>query len=102
MVDEASGATKPETLPAQLSRAKTEAQALGIDCAGLRMPHLRIHDLRRTMGSWQAINGESLTVIGKSLGHKNVATTAIYARLQLDPVRASMERATQAMFAAGT
>jgi len=68
----------------------------------LRMPHLRIHDLRRTMGSWQAINGESLTVIGKSLGHKNVATTAIYARLHLDPVRASMEKATEAMFAAGT
>jgi integrase len=65
------------------------------------MTYLRIHDLRRTLGSWQAINGESLSVIGKSLGHKNIATTAIYARLQLDPVRASMEKATEATFAAG-
>jgi integrase len=30
---------------------------------------LRIHDLRRTMGSWQAATGASLPVIGKSLGH---------------------------------
>jgi integrase len=101
LVDPATGDSIPEALPAQLERAKSEAKSLGIDHTGLRMEHLRIHDLRRTMGSWQAIGGESLTVIGKSLGHKNVATTAIYARLQLDPVRASMEKATEAMFAAG-
>lgn len=61
---------------------------------------LRIHDLRRTIGSWQAKTGASLAIIGKSLNHKNPATTAIYARLDLDPVRESMERATSAMLAA--
>lgn len=61
---------------------------------------LRIHDLRRTMGSWQAITGASLVVIGKSLGHKSVNATMIYARLHLDPVRDSMEKATAAMLAA--
>lgn len=61
---------------------------------------LRIHDLRRTIGSWQAKTGASLAIIGKSLNHKNPATTAIYARLDLDPVRASMERATAAMLTA--
>lgn len=101
LIDARTDEAMAETLPAQLLRAKSEAKSLDIDCTGLRMEHLRIHDLRRTMGSWQAIGGESLTVIGKSLGHKNVATTAIYARLQLDPVRASMEKATEAMFAAG-
>lgn len=62
---------------------------------------LRIHDLRRSLGSWQAATGASLSVIGKSLNHRNVSTTAIYARLSIDPVRESMEKATAAMLAAG-
>jgi integrase len=61
---------------------------------------LRIHDLRRTLGSWQARTGASLTIIGKSLNHKSPQTTAIYARLDLDPVRASVEKATNAMLMA--
>ena len=65
------------------------------------LDNLRIHDLRRTMGSWQASTGASLTVIGKSLGHKNTSTTAIYARLGVEPVRGAMEVATNAMLAAG-
>lgn len=66
--------------------------------AGLK--DLRLHDLRRTLGSWQAAGGSSLTVIGKSLGHKSLASTAVYARLNLDPVRASVDAATTAMLAA--
>lgn len=61
---------------------------------------LRIHDLRRTLGSWQAKTGASMAIIGKSLNHKNHNTTAIYARLDLDPVRASVEKATNAMLEA--
>jgi integrase len=62
---------------------------------------LRIHDLRRTLGSWQAKQGASLAIIGKSLNHKNQNTTAIYARLDLDPVRESVNGANTAMFEAG-
>ncbi len=61
---------------------------------------LRIHDIRRTMGSYQAITGSSLAIIGKSLGHKSQQATAIYARLYNDPVRVSMEKAAQAMLEA--
>jgi integrase len=61
---------------------------------------LRIHDLRRTLGSWQAASGSSLHVIGKSLGHRRESTTAIYARLGLTPIRESVERATTAIMAA--
>lgn len=61
---------------------------------------LRIHDLRRTLGSWQAKTGASLTIIGKSLNHKTHQATAIYARLDLDPVRASVNTATTAMLQA--
>lgn len=66
--------------------------------AGLE--NLRIHDLRRTLGSWQAKTGASLTIIGKSLNHKTHQATAIYARLDLDPVRASVNTATSAMMEA--
>jgi integrase len=62
-----------------------------------QIENLRIHDLRRTLGSYQAITGASLPIIGKSLGHKSINATAIYARLQNDPVRASMDAAAKAM-----
>lgn len=61
---------------------------------------LRIHDLRRSLGSWQAITGASLVIIGKSLGHKAPSSTMIYSRLNLDPVRASVATATSAMLEA--
>jgi len=63
--------------------------------------NLRIHDLRRTFGSWQAKQGASMAIIGKSLNHKSQQTTAIYARLDLDPVRTSVNLATAAMMEAG-
>ncbi len=62
---------------------------------------LRLHDLRRTFGSWQARTGSSLTIIGKSLNHKSPISTAIYARLDLDPVRDSIKKAAEAMLKAG-
>jgi len=65
-----------------------------------RLKDLHIHDLRRSLGSWQAICGASLTIIGKSLGHKSPDATMIYARLSLDPVRASISTATSAMLKA--
>ena len=91
----------PESLEAELTRARSRAIELKLNVEGARMLDLRIHDLRRTFGSWQAMTGASLSIIGKSLNHKNVATTAIYSRLDLDPVRASIEKATSAMLNAG-
>jgi len=80
-----------------LDRYRAEAKKLGIDPDKARMRDLRIHDLRRTLGSWQAASGSSLPIIGRSLGHRQTQTTAIYARLSLDPVRESVERAATAM-----
>ncbi len=59
---------------------------------------LRIHDIRRTFGSYQALTGASLPIIGRSLGHKSLRSTQIYARLDLDPIRMSIEQATRYMF----
>lgn len=52
---------------------------------------VRIHDLRRTLGSWLVAQGHSLPLIGKTLNHSSVSTTQIYARLQLEPVRLALE-----------
>lgn len=62
------------------------------------LSNLRMHDLRRTMGSYQAITGSSMNVIAKSLGHKSVQSTGVYARLNLDSVRGSMQRATDEIY----
>ena len=63
--------------------------------------NLRIHDLRRSMGSWQAINQTNLTVIATSLGQKSTQAAAVYSRLSLDPVRESMEQAARSMLEHG-
>lgn len=67
--------------------------------AGLK--DLRLHDLRRTLGSWQAMLGSSLLTIGASLGHTDLHSTQVYARLNLDPVRKSVEGAVAAIAKAG-
>lgn len=72
-----------------------KAWARILDRAGIK--DLRIHDIRRTLGSYQAITGASLTIIGKSLGHKSTDATQVYARLHDDPVRASIDTAVNKM-----
>jgi integrase len=52
---------------------------------------LRIHDLRRTVGSWLAGQGANAFVIQKALGHRSLAATQVYARLDLSPVREALE-----------
>jgi integrase len=83
-----------------LQRLRRVAKRMKINTDGAQLDDIRIHDLRRTMGSWQARTGASLAIIGKSLGHKSQQATAVYARLDLDPVRAAMETATAAMLEA--
>ena len=55
------------------------------------LDNLRIHDLRRTVGSYLAIKGYSSYLIGEVLGHRDPRSTAVYARLFVDPVRAAIE-----------
>lgn len=50
---------------------------------------VRLHDLRHSFASVGAAGGLSLPVIGALLGHKHAATTARYAHLSADPLRAA-------------
>ena len=53
---------------------------------------VRIHDLRHSFASRALALGESLPAIGRLLGHGQVATTARYAHLARDAVKASASR----------
>jgi len=64
--------------------------------AGIR--DVRIHDLRRTLGSWLAGQGYNLQLIGKALNHSSVSTTQVYARLDINALREALERNARLMF----
>jgi integrase len=61
---------------------------------------VRLHDLRHSFASVGAIGGTSLIVIGALLGHRQTATTARYAHLSDDPIRAAADRISQEIAAA--
>ena len=53
---------------------------------------LRLHDLRHSFASRALALGESLPAIGRLLGHTEVQTTARYAHLAEDSVKAAAAR----------
>jgi len=58
---------------------------------------VRIHDLRHSFASRALALGESLPMIGKLLGHRKVQTTARYAHLARDSVKASAARIAESL-----
>jgi integrase len=63
------------------------------DHAGIE--DLRVHDLRRTLGSWLLAGGADLVTIQKALGHKDFSSTLVYARIDIDVVRQKVDRAAR-------
>jgi integrase len=71
-------------------------------CAGLystdKSQNLTVHDLRRSLASWQINNNVDLYIVSKTLGHKSITTTQkIYAYLNSDKVRAGVSTAATAL-----
>ncbi len=62
---------------------------------GLELPtgllDARLHDLRRTVGSWMSNASIDLNTIKEALRHSSISTTLTYARLGADPARQAME-----------
>jgi integrase len=58
---------------------------------------VRIHDLRHTLASWLVAQGFNLPLIGRAPNNAQSATTARYAHLALDPVRAALEQTAALM-----
>lgn len=59
--------------------------------AGLE--NLLMHDQSRSLAYLQIDTGIPVEVIQRTLGHESITTTVIYARMALETVRASVERA---------
>ncbi len=57
------------------------------------LPGLRIHDCRHTWASQGIMNGVGLPTVGRLLGHRRLATTAIYAHLDDSALQAAAEKA---------
>lgn len=57
-----------------------------------KLDDVRLHDLRHSFASGGLAVGEGLPMIGKLLGHSQVQTTARYAHLANDPVKAAADR----------
>jgi integrase len=53
------------------------------------LPGVRLHDLRHGFASVGAAGGLNLPVVGALLGHRHASTTARYAHLSADPLRAA-------------
>ena len=68
--------------------------------AAAELHDVHMHDLRRTLGSWQAMNGVSELVVGRTLGHRpGSKATSVYARMNLDTVRTAVDVAVEKMAA---
>ena len=59
---------------------------------------VRIHDLRHSFASNAVAQGMSLPMIGKLLGHTQVQTTARYAHLAANPVKAAASSVSSNIF----
>ena len=81
-----------------IKRADRPANALSKNWQRVRaaagLPAVRVHDLRHTLASFLVARGATLPMIGGVLGHKSSQTTARYAHLQADPLRALVDGAT--------
>ncbi len=64
------------------------------------MEDLRIHDLRHSFASVALAGGSGLHLIGKLLGHADVATTNRYAHLADDPLKDAADRIAGSISAA--
>ena len=58
---------------------------------------VRLHDLRHSFASRALALGEGLSMIGELLGHRKVRTTARYAHLARDSVRASTAKVAESI-----
>lgn len=55
-------------------------------CRSAGLEEVTLHTLRHSLASTAAASGASLFLVGKALGHADVATTQRYAHVHVDPV----------------
>lgn len=92
---------RPGTHIAGVGRAWRSIKVAAVaECPSL--VSLRLHDLRRSLCSWEARTGASLLVAASSMAHKSLETTKkVYAVVDIEPTRAAMDGAVAAMVEMG-
>src|SRR5262249_57208218 len=78
---------------------RKQSWAMPTKAAGIA--DLRPHDMRHSYASQLVSAGASLPLVGALLGHTSPSTTARYAHLHHDPLRAATERVGAVIAAAG-
>ena len=73
-----------------ISEYRAEAERKGAELPR-GFTHVRLHDLRRTAGSWLSAAGVDLNTIREGLRHASISTTLIYSRLSQDVARPAFE-----------
>jgi integrase len=66
-------------------------------CAAAKISDLRMHDVRRTLGSWLTAHGAPTALVMKALGHKSLQAAQVYQRLDVSSVRAAIEHVGEKM-----
>ena len=56
-----------------------------------RLSNLRMHDLRRTVASYECMGGVNLSVVSKTLNHKTLSATQVYARVDTSAVAQALQ-----------
>ena len=92
VIDLLSQTLRQENNPYIICGLKEGSHRVNIDKAWRRVrkaagiEDVRLHDLRRTVGSWLAQSGNSPHLIGRVLNHSNASTTQVYAHFAEDHV----------------
>lgn len=88
----AHGASSTYVFPGRNGAALADVKKLfRAVCSEAAIDDMRIHDLRHTFASDVASGGTSLPMLGQLLGHTQVSTTARYAHLMDQPLRAAAD-----------
>lgn len=64
-------------------------------CKQAGLTDIRLHDIRRTCGSWLAQSGQPLHLIKDVLNHADIESTLIYSRFQTKHKRDALEKYSQ-------
>lgn len=62
-----------------------------------KIKNFTIHDLRRTFASYMAMSGASQFLLSQALGHKDLRSIAVYARLTQEAVHLAEEKGIDSM-----
>lgn len=70
-------------------------------CVEAKLSDLRVHDLRHSFASFLVADGASLPIIGRLLGHTQVATTNRYSHLADEPLRIAANQVSRKVLTHG-